>query len=279
MPIPAIPAAVVGAASLVARLAPVLRSKWTWMSIGAVAAQASDLWEAAKNWAVAEAASKAGLELDSDDPFSDASFCGAIFKKTGVRFRTLLDRDSVEDDLHAYAIDMIQQKTGFQMTIANFRDVEGLKLDLVNIGLYTVQQKTGIPIAAVSGVPSEWGEQIKDQILTWGEAQLRAKLAADASTIAAKMGELVDLDALAGQINQRLADIGSTQDIDVRGLALNIAEQVSAGAVQRFQLQAGQMTKTTRRALQNKEAQRRFRAKWGDRRQYVPVPAGGDPVP
>lgn len=265
-------------AGLVARLTPILRSKWTWMSVGYAASLVTDIYDELKKHVVAEAAAYAGLELDADDPLSDASFCGAIYKKTGVQFRTLLDRQSVEEDLEAYAIELIEMKTGFQMTVTTFRDVEGLKLDLVNIGLFVVQQKTGIPIAAVSGTPSEWGQQIKDQLLVWGEAQLRQKLAADAQAIAGKMGELVDLDALAGQINKRLADIGSTQDIDVRGLALSIAEQVSAGAVQRFQVQAGEMNKNSRRAVQNREAQRRFRAKWGDRRVYQPVP-GAAPAP
>ena len=275
MPLPAI---VVGGVALVARLAPIFRSKWAWMSAGALAAQTVDIYDEVKKWVVVEAAERAGVQLDPDNPFSDASFCNALYQKTGVQFRTLLDRQSVEEDLEAYAIALIEQKTGFQMTVTTFRDVEGLKLDLVNIGLFVVQQKTGIPIAAVSGTPSEWGQQIKDQLLVWGEAQLRQKLAADAQAIAGKMGELVDLDALAGQINQRLADIGSTQDIDVRGLALSIAEQVSAGAVQRFQVQAGNMNKNSRRAVQNREAQRRFRAKWGDRRVYQSV-SGAAPAP
>ena len=274
MPLPAL---VLGGVSLAARLAPIFRSKWAWMSAGALAAQTVDIYDEVKKWVVVEAAERAGLQLDPDNPFSDASFCNALYQKTGVQFRTLLDRASVEQDLESYAIAQIQMRTGFQMTVTSFRDVEGLKLDLVNIGLYTVQQRTGIPVAQVSGTPGEWGQQIKDQLLTYAEAELRQKLAGDAQNIAAKMGELVDLDALAGQINQRLSDIGSTQDIDVRGLALSIAQQVSAGAVNRFQVQAAKMNKQDRRAVQNREAQRRFREKWGDRRQYVPLSTGGWP--
>ena len=274
MPLPAL---VLGGVSLAARLTPIFRSKWAWMSAGALAAKTVDIYDEVKKWAVVEVAERAGLQLDPDNPFSDASFCNALYQKTGVQFRTLLDRASVEQDLESYAIEQIQMRTGFQMTVTSFRDVEGLKLDLVNIGLYTVQQRTGIPVAQVSGTPGEWGPQIKEQLLTYAEAELRQKLAGDAQNIAAKMGELVDLDALAGQINQRLSDIGSTQDIDVRGLALSIAQQVSAGAVNRFQVQAAKMNKQDRRAVQNREAQRRFREKWGDRRQYVPLSTSGGP--
>lgn len=243
-------------------------------SLGGLAeyARTHGVFDAIQEWIVAEAADRAGLELDSVAPLSDASFCNALYRKTGIQLRTLKDRESVEEDVQRFAIDQIAQRTGFQMTVTNFRDVEGLKLDLVNIGLFVVQQRTGIPIAAVSGTPAEWAVQIKDQLLTYAEAELRQKLASDAQNIAAKMGELVDLDALAGQINQRLADMGSTQDIDVRGLAMSMAQQISSAAVGRFQVQAAAMNKQSRRAIQNREAQRRFRAKWGDRREYVPVP-------
>lgn len=222
-----------------------------------------------------EAARLAGLNLDPAAPLSDASFAAALTEKTGVAIRTLKDRDSIVEDFEQHAIGIIQEKTGFR--VSGLRDPEQIKHDLVNIGLSVVQQKTGIPISPLTGKPGDWGPQLKDQLLTWAEAQLRQRLASDASTIAAKMGELVDLDALAGHINKRLADIGSTQDIDVRGLALGIAEQVAAGAVQKFQVQANQLNKGTRRAAQNREAQRRFRAKWGDRRQYMPVTGSAPP--
>src|SRR5574343_617542 len=168
-------------------------------SLGGLAeyARTHGVFDAIQEWVVAEAAERAGLELDSVAPLSDASFCNALYRKTGIQLRTLKDRESVEEDLQRFAIDQIAQRTGFQMTVTNFRDVEGLKLDLVNIGLFVVQQRTGIPIAAVSGTPAEWATQIKGQLLTYAEAELRQKLAADAQNIAAKMGELVDLDALA----------------------------------------------------------------------------------
>lgn len=224
-------------------------------------------------WVVAEAAKRTGLELDENDPLSDASFCHAIERKTGVMIRTLKDKNSVVEDFEAHALGQIEIKTGFRLS--TLRDPEQMKHDIANIGLNVVTQKTGIPLAPLTGTPGDWGPQVKDQLLTWAEAQLRNKLASDAAGVAGKIGEFVDLDALAGQINKRLADIGSTQDVDVRGLALNIAEQVAAGAVNRFQVQAKEMTKGTRRTLQNREAQRRFRAKWGDRRVYNPVPVAG----
>lgn len=250
-------------------------------SLGALANYAREhgVWRAIEEWAAEQALERAGLELDEEDSLSDASFCHALEKRTGIVLRTLKDKVSVEEDIQAHVVMLIQQKTGFQMTVTNFRDVEALKLDLVNIGLWTVQQRTGIPIGQVSGTPQEWAVQIKEQLFTYAEAELRQKLASDAQNIAAKMGELVDLDALAGQINQRLADIGSAQDIDVKGLAISIAQQVSAGAVSRFQVLATKMNKQDRRAVQNREAQRRFRAKWGDRRSYLPVAPSGDRGP
>ena len=214
---------------------------------------------------------KLGLHLDENDPFSDRSFCNAFYAKTGVQFRTMLDKDSIREDLERYAILQVQEKTGFQMKTTSFKDIEGLKLDLVNIGLYTVQQKTGIPIAAVSGTPQEWGAQIKQQLIDYAMAQMTERYAADVQAVVGNISEFVDLEALAGQINQRLGDMGSTQDIDVKGLAMSIAEQVAAGAVGKFQMTAMKQAKGTRRAMQNREAQRRFRQKWGDRRVYQPV--------
>ena len=248
-----------------------------WIGITAVANQiySGELKDEINSAIVAEAAHLGGINLDPASPLSDASLSAALTEKTGVVIRTIKDRDSIVEDFEQHAVGLIEQKTGFR--VSGFRDAEQLKHDLVNVGLSVVQQKTGIPISPLTGKPGDWGPQLKDQLLTWAEAQLRQKLASEAGAIAAKMGEFVDLDALAGQINKRLADIGSTQDIDIRGLALNIAENVAAGAVQRFQVQAGQMNKGTRRAAQNREAQRRFRAKWGDRRQYVPVQGAEQP--
>lgn len=45
------------------------------------------------------ALSSAGLNLDTTEPFSDASICNAIGEKTGMALRTVKDRESMREDV------------------------------------------------------------------------------------------------------------------------------------------------------------------------------------
>ena len=222
------------------------------------------------NWVVAYAAEHAGLELDPDAPLSDASFCHAIEKKTGLIVRTLKDKNSFIEDCETFALQRISMKTGY--TLSTLRNVDQMKRDLINIGGAVIVEKTGVPVLPLPDNPSEWEYTVRERVLQWAEAQIQHRVAQAAGEMFGQMSELVDVEGLAGQINAKLGEIGSLQQVNARGVALFIAEKVANQAIERFQVTAKNGPKQTRRRLQLLEAQRRFRLRHpGKRSQYIPI--------
>lgn len=226
------------------------------------------LWEDIKKAIVKEALERGGLELNPDDPFSDASLSNALSLRTGVTIRTLKDKDSIREDIETYALDLMQQKTGY--TITTLRDVERMKYDFMVIGLAIVQQKTGIPLTPPAyGEP--WADVIKANVEDWARAKVQTEMAAQVGTALAAIEAHGDLEGIVGRMNTRLADIGSIQTLNVRQLAMEVAEGLASSAVDRFQLAASGVKTRSRRSEQLRAAQRRFRERWGNRSTYNPV--------
>jgi hypothetical protein len=221
------------------------------------------------NWICAYAADKAGLQLDPANPLSDASFANAITQRTGVPIRSLKDRNGLIEDLELYAAGRISEKSGYQIT--QLRDPVKLKRELIDIGAAIVTERTQIPIAPLPDDLGEIQSVVRDRVLTWAEAHVTERMAGQVENIVQRMGALENIEGLAGRINERLAEMGSLQEITPRGLALQIAEELATGAVARFQAEAVGINKMTRRKLQIRAAQERFRAKHGNRQKYVPL--------
>lgn len=230
------------------------------------------------DWVIAYTAKKSGLELDDDDPLSDASFCHALEKRTGVVLRTLKDKKLVEEDIEAFALQKISIKTGY--TLSTLRDVDQLKRELINIGAAVIVEKTGLPVLPLPDDPNEWEFTVRERVLQWAQAIVMDRIAAESETVVAKISAMVDVEGLAGQINARLTEVGSLQQVNGRGVALFMAEKVANLAVEKFQITAKEGPKQTRRRLQLLEAQRRFRARHpGKRSQYIPVDTSPAPDP
>ena len=221
------------------------------------------------DWICVRAADKAGLQLDREDPLSDASFANAITQRTGVPIRSLKDRNGLIEDLELYAAGRISEKSGYQIT--QLRDPVKLKRELIDIGAAIVTERTQIPIAPLPEDLGEIQSVVRDRVLTWAEAHVTERMAGQVENIVQRMGALENIEGLAGRINERLAEMGSLQEITPRGLALQIAEELATGAVARFQAEAVGINKMTRRKLQIRAAQERFRAKHGNRQKYVPL--------
>lgn len=264
MPVPVI----VGVVGLATRIGALLASRWSWLSLGTVVGMAPDLWGAVKAWIVAEAARLAGLQLDPDDPLSDASLAGAVTQKTGIPLRSLRDRDTVMEDIDDYAASRASEKLGF--TISTFRNTTQARADFEAAALQVISLKTGIPFAP--GPEGFTVESIKSQVLDWARPQLAIELSGNAGMALQVLGgEGVDFEALAAEMNGKLQAIGSGETITAGRIAVHVAESMVKTSAQALQVTAAGLSKKSRRALQVRAAQQKFRAAHGNRQQYVPL--------
>lgn len=219
-------------------------------------------------WIVEEAAGRAGLQLDPSDPFSDASMAAAVSNRIGIPLRSLRDQQMVLEDVDDYAAARLSEKIGFQ--ISSLRDPAKARADLETAALAVVAEKTGIPIA-----PGPGGfdiEEIKAQVLDWARAKLTAELAGSATEALNVLGGAgVDFESLTAEINGKLIALGSGESLDSAGLAMHVAESLVKSSVQRFTKVAAGLSKKSRRAMQVRAAQQKFRSIHGNRQQYVPL--------
>lgn len=264
MPFPVI----VGALGLAYRVGAVISSRWTFFSAGGLVVAAPELWATIKAWIVAEAARLAGLQLDPDNPLSDASLAGAVTQKTGIPLRSLRDRDTVMEDIDDYVAARASEKLGFQ--ISTFRDPAAARADFEAAALQVISLKTGIPFAP--GPEGFTVEGIKSQVLDWARPQLAIELSGNAGMALQVLGgEGVDFEALAAEMNGKLQAIGSGETITAGRIAVHVAESMVKTSAQALQVTAAGLSKKSRRALQVRAAQQKFRAAHGNRQQYVPL--------
>lgn len=218
-------------------------------------------------YVVEYAARYAGLNLDPDDPISDASFSSAVSERLGFTVRTLKDRASLEEDVEGYALMLIEQRSGYHLS--SLRNVDMLKADMVRIALQILSEKTGIPFAVTTGELTP--EAIKEQVLAWGKAQLLTSFGEEASTIAGEIIAAGGLEAVAADLNSRLSQAGSIEAITARQLAFKVAERMATGAVVQFGKVASGLDKKNRRKELNRAYQAKFKRIHGNRQKYVPL--------
>lgn len=217
-------------------------------------------------YVVEYAARYAGLNLNPDDPISDASFSAAVSERVGFPIRTLRDKEMIIEDLDNYAALLVSQRSGY--VVRSVKNVEVLKQDLMRIALAVASEKIGIPLGSVDDI--ELGldpEAIKAQLLGWAKAQLLAQVKAQVKIEALEMATWGDITALMGYINERV----EKGEISAHSIALAIADRMAVAAVAEYQQVVVGMTKRQRRQEQNRQAQVRFRERHGARRYYVPL--------
>ncbi len=216
-----------------------------------------------------EAADRAGLVLDENDPISDASFSGAVSQKLGFPVRTLKNRQMIIEDLDSFAADMVSQRSGY--TVRSVSNVDMLKQDLERVALAVVSEKIGIPLGQIADDGFQIDtEAIKGRVLEWAKAQLLTKVNEQISI------EVLDLaqgnvDWLVGSINERAAAGNVAGTVDAYGVSLMIADRLAVGAVKSYQQAAVGMTKRQRRQELQRAAQAKFRRTHGNRQVYVPL--------
>lgn len=236
----------------------------------------AELREAFYKYFAAICLERAGLQLNEADPFSDASFAHALTLKTGVTIRSVMDRAMIEEDVETFALGKISENTGF--TLTTLRDREVLKSELIRNGLAMVQERVGIPLTPMPESADDWPAHVRESVLAWAQAEVATRASAAVARAVDEYLQHYDLEGLAGSMNQQLQEMGSVQRVDVRGLALDLAQKVADQSISRFKADSEGKAKLGRRQLQLREAQRRFREKWGNRAGYVSVKSEGPPA-
>lgn len=218
---------------------------------------------------VEEVVGRTGMQLDPEDPFSDASMAGALSQRTGITIRSVKDREMIVEDIEEFAVGRVSEKLGF--TISTLRDPVRMRQDFEAAALAMLTQKTGIPFQ-----PPEDGaysvEDIKSQVEDWARARISIELSNRATQALEVLGGAgADFEALAAEMNGKLAALGSEQTVSAKGLALKVAESLVSSSVETLNATAIGASKKSRRRLQLREAQRKFRAAHGNRAVYVPL--------
>lgn len=266
MPLPA----VVGVAALVGRLFAVLSTRWGWMSLGALAAQGGDIWEAVKAWAVEEVARRSGLGLDPADPFSDASMAGAVGARIGVTVRSLKDPNMIREDLENYAVGLISQRVGYE--VRSVSNVTIMREDFQRIGCALLTERLQLPVGVL---PAAGGEinaaEIKQNLLGWAKAELLSQVGEGVAISLEELQQIGDVEGLAVQLNGRLSAMGSPESVTARQIALHISNKLAVSAIADYGRVSEEISKRTRRQLQLRAAQSKFRAAHGNRQKYVPL--------
>lgn len=224
-------------------------------------------------WIVDYAAQKAGLTLDANEPLSDASLSGAVSERLGFTVRTLRDKASLAEDLEDHATALISQRAGYQ--IHSVRDVTVLKGDLERIGCAILSQRLGIPAGVLPGDGEVFdAPAIKERLLSWAKAEILDNASGEIGGMIADIQGFADFESLAAEMNGKLEALGSGEQVTARKLALLVANRMATNAVADYGRVASGMSKRTRRQLQLRDAQRKFRAAHGNRQKYVPLGMG-----
>lgn len=198
-----------------------------------------------------------GIKLHESDPFSGSSLGSAVTQKSGVPIRDVFDKEGVREDLEHYALDQFSLKTGYQLQ--SLRDPEKIKADVVAIGLSILETRVGIPLTAIMS-----DEDPKQALIEYFTPMVidRITKEVEARDITAE-SLIVAIQAKTGaQFTKRQINKALNSKLIQQSLQY-IAKKRQKGA-------------DTRRRLQNRAAQTRFRAKHGNRSRYVRV---GDDKP
>lgn len=205
-----------------------------------------------------------GEELNTSMPLGHA-LADAITRRSGVPIRTLFDRDLLREDLEAFALDQLQAKSGYRLS--SLTDAAKVKGDLQEIGLQIVQDRTGVPLAGAGAEP----ENIKAAITSWAEAQVYERLLASVPADDLLSGDdsvRKGADTLVAQIQARAG--GPARHLSTR----QVVEALNSHVLARSLLSVVQKVdadKVTRRRLQNRWAQKKFRERHKKREIYVPL--------
>lgn len=270
MPIPIVVAAVAFVKAMTARFAAM-----TFIEKTAAAIVVYDLWdnglrEDVEAYAVKMAADTAGLVLDPDEPFTDASFSNAISQRTGIAIRSIRDQQMIKEDLDTYAAGLVSERSGYH--VRSVSNVPVLKEDLQRIACAVLTERLGIPAGVMPADGELFNpEAIKQRLLSWAKAELFARVGEDIGVQISEIMAAGDMELVAAEINALLKGMDSGFEVTGRKMAVFVANRLATKSVTEYQAVAAGDTKKTRRQLQVKIAQQRFRAVHGNRQKYIPL--------
>lgn len=266
MPLPAIPVALaaiwefclwVGARMGVKKVLTLAAGALSWEAISSFFEEEKEEITRRFNRMIVEVvANHTGIDLDPDDPLGPGSVSRAISKKTGIPLRDVTDKETTVADFEAFALAKMKDETGY--TLRSLRDREKIRADIEAIGAQIIGERTGIPLRTLSDP-----ETIKEDILVWGEALV-------AQRVAGNIAESMKIkNQLGVSMMDQIKDLAGA-DFDPKNL-IEGAKNAALSSAIKVNNHAKKITIPNRRTIQNREAQRRFRAKHGNRMKYIPI--------
>lgn len=205
---------------------------------------------------------KVGVELSEDDPLSDASISAALTTKSGIKITTVRDADVLSRDLAAHASGLVAQKTG--VTLTNLLSAEQVKADLVGHVHGVVQQQTGLELVGATTL-----DEVKSRITKHVETRIVNLVVKHIERAAA---EFSNPEATVDELLTMVYRGSEAKNLKASGVALGVAAGVVVAAYARMSAPIKRKAAAFRRRAQNREAQRRFRQRHGNRMRYDKLP-------
>ena len=202
--------------------------------IEAAAAAAAGAWLASK---------LPNVQLDSDDPFSDASLSGALSQILGVNVASVRDRESLKAAFRAAVTVRVSQELGYQFT--DVFDKAALRLDVLRwLGQHLSSVIPGLTLRDLSS-----REIVLQDIEEYGTRVLSSATGINFTNIRSRQAIKEDVYAFVLPV---------------------IEQQLEAEGQHEYRAPLKMDVKSIRR----REAVRRFRARWGARETYQGVNGG-----
>ncbi len=223
-----------------------------------------------EGWVIERVAHYSGLQLNPDDPFSDASLAGAVGERIGVPIRSLKNVDTIREDLDGFAAAIIQDRSGYR--VRSIQNVAVLKEDLMQIGMAEFSGRLGIPAGIMPGEGVAFdAAAIRVQLLAWAKAEMLTQFEGEIQTAVAEISAAGGVVALAESMNNSLNEVGSIERVTSRKIAFRVANMMATQAVADYGKIAASGSKKSRRRESLRAAQAKFRAAHGNRQVYVPL--------
>lgn len=225
-----------------------------------------ELWERCKGdvyKAITDIAEeKTGLLLDPNEPHSDASISAALTAKSGIQITTVKDAEVLAGDLARHAAGLLEQHTTVHFT--NLLSGEQVKADIVGHARGKVKEHTGLDLdgaASFDAIQARISEHVQNKLAELVVTRLHSAAVAFSNPDAT----LDDLLAMVYRAQE-------AKGIRARDVALGVAASMVVAAYARTSTPIKRRVEAYRRRAQNREAQRRFRVKHGNRAIYAPLP-------
>lgn len=211
---------------------------------------------------------KTGLELMPDDPLSDGSIAAALSARSGIEITTVKDPQVLMRDLSKHAAGIVKEHTGVPLT--NLLSAGQVKVDIVAYAGDVVYEQSGLDIRGAVNydeVQKKIASEVKNKLASLVVSRLRSA-AEDFSNPEATLDELLSMISRAQE----------AKGLNVRDVALGTAASLVVASYAKMSAPMKRRVDAFRRRAQNREAQRRFRERHGNRMRYNPLkpkPAGG----